>query len=103
MRISFDFDDTLSTKKGQELAAQKIAEKNEVWIITARQEKDSAEVLKIADKLGIPHSRVIFTNGKDKWSFVMRHKIDVHYDNNQEQIDKINHNTLAKGVLFVNN
>ena len=103
MRISFDFDDTLSTKKGQKLAAQKIAENNEVWIITARQSKDSAEVLKIADELGIPHSRVVFTNGKDKWSFVMRHKIDVHYDNNQEQIDKINANTLAKGVLFVNN
>lgn len=103
MKISFDFDDTLSTKKGQELAAQKIAEKNEVWIITARQEKDSAEVLKIADELSIPHSRVVFTNGKDKWSFVMRHKIDVHYDNNQKQIDKINANTLAKGVLFVNN
>ena len=74
-----------------------------VWILTARNESDNEAVYSTAEKLGIPKSRIVFTNGKDKWSFVMRHKIDEHVDNNQEQIDKIKKNTLAKGTLFVDN
>ena len=103
MRISFDYDGVLSTDKGKEMAIKAIQENNEVWILTARKESENEDVFSTAKKLGIPRHHIIFTNGKDKWSFVMRHKINVHYDNNQEQIDKINKNTLTKGVLFVNN
>lgn len=100
MRISFDFDDTLSTAKGQEMALNDIKNGNEVLILTARQETDNKDVYEVADKLGIPHSNVHFTNGKDKWSFVIRLKIDKHIDNNKEQVDKINKLTNAEGVLF---
>jgi hypothetical protein len=103
MRISFDYDGVLSTDKGKEMALKAIQDNNEVWILTARKEYDNEAVYSTAEKLGIPKSRIVFTNGKDKWSFVMRHKIDEHVDNNQEQIDKILKNTLAKGTLFVDN
>ena len=103
MRISFDYDGVLSTDKGKEMALKAIQDNNEVWILTARKEYDNEAVYSTADKLGIPKSQIVFTNGKDKWSFVMRHKIDEHVDNNQEQIDKIRKNTLAKGTLFVDN
>ena len=103
MRISFDYDGVLSTDKGKEMALNAIKNNDEVWILTARKEYDNEAVYSTAEKLGIPKSRIVFTNGKDKWSFVMRHKIDEHIDNNQEQIDKIRKNTLAKGTLFVDN
>ena len=103
MRISFDYDGVLSTDKGKEMALNAIKNNDEVWILTARKEYDNEAVYSTAEKLGIPKSRIVFTNGKDKWSFVIRHKIDEHVDNNQEQIDKIRKNTLAKGTLFVDN
>jgi hypothetical protein len=100
MRISYDFDDTLSTSKGQEMALNDIKNGNDVLILTARNESDNKAVYEVADKLGIPHANVHFTNGKDKWSFVIRLKIDKHIDNNKEQVDKINKLTNAEGVLF---
>jgi hypothetical protein len=50
--------------------------------------------------LGIKHDRVIFTNHRDKWHVMAQYRIGTHYDNNQEQITKINEKTNTKGVLF---
>jgi len=100
-KISFDYDGTLSTTKGKELAAEKIATGHDVWIITARQREDNNNaVYRTAELLGIPRSRIKFTNGKDKWRFMQRYDIDIHYDNNQDQVDKINANTLTRAILF---
>lgn len=99
-KISFDFDDTLSTEKGQEIAKRFIDEGKTVYIITARQRRMSGSVYEVADKLGIPHTRIYFTNGADKWETIKRLGIGIHYDNNQEQIDKINENTDCEGRLF---
>lgn len=97
-KVSFDFDNTLSTKQGQDKALQLQSEGKTIYIVTRRQSSMSGEVYKIADKLGIPHSRVYFTNGKMKWETIKRLNIGTHYDNNQEEIDLINENTDAKGV-----
>jgi hypothetical protein len=98
--VSFDFDDTLSTAKGQEKAKQLLAENYRVLIITARQSKDSKKVFDVADKLGIRRSDIYFTNGGNKWSVVKRLGVAIHYDNNQEQIDLINKMTKTEGKLF---
>jgi hypothetical protein len=100
MKISFDYDDTLTTAKGQEMALNELKKGNEVLILTARQESDSASVYAMAEKLGIKKANVHFTNGQDKWKFIIRYHIDRHIDNNQEQIDKIRKFTSAEGVLF---
>lgn len=99
-KVSFDFDDTLDTIRGKALAKRKIDEGKTVYIITRRQESASAEVYKVADELGIPRSRVHFTNGAMKWETVKRLSIGAHYDNNQKEIDLINANTDAKGIKF---
>jgi hypothetical protein len=99
-KVSFDFDDTLSTARGQALAKQKQDDGKEVFIITRRQETASEAVFKVADELGIPHSRVHFTNGAMKWETVKRLDIGTHYDNNQREIDLINQNTDTKGIKF---
>lgn len=98
--VSFDFDDTLSTAKGQEKAKQLLAENYRVLIITARQSKDSKDVFDVADKLGIRRSDIYFTSGKNKWETVKRLGVAIHYDNNQEQIDLINKMTKTEGKLF---
>lgn len=100
-KVSFDYDQTLSTDKGKELAKQRIANGDEVYIITARQESgDNESLFNVARDLGIAKDHIHFTNGKDKWEEVKRLKIDVHYDNNQEQLDKIKENTDARGILI---
>jgi len=99
-KVSFDFDDTLSTKRGQTLAKRLITQGKDVYIITRRQESASAEVYKVADELGINHSKVHFTNGKMKWETIKRLGIDIHYDNNQQEIDLIDKNTNAVGIKF---
>jgi hypothetical protein len=98
--VSFDFDDTLSTSKGQEKAKQMLAEGYRVLIITARQSKDSKSVFEVADKLGIKRSDIFFTNGGNKWHIIKRLGVAIHYDNNQEQIDLINKMTKTEGKLF---
>ena len=100
MKISFDVDGVLDTPQGIELAKRKIAEGHRVYIITARnEERMAAEVYAIARELDIPRLRVYFTNGEDKWRTIQRLGIELHYDNNSEQIDKIDENTKGRGEL----
>ncbi len=98
-KISFDYDGTLSTAKGRALARELI-KNNELYIITARHKKDGTAVYGAAKELGIPFNRVYFTEGKDKYPLVKRLGIAQHYDNNEEQVNKINDYTNATGILF---
>ncbi len=94
-RISFDFDGVLSREVGQELAKLKIKQGFEVWIVTARRPDRSEKVFEIAKLLNIPESRIVFTSGRDKWKFIDEFDIGLHYDNNEEQINKIKEFTEA--------
>ena len=99
-KVSFDFDDTLTTYRGQQLALAKIREGKQVYIITRRQQSASAEVYAMARKLGILDSRVYFTNGELKWKTIKRLEIGTHYDNNQRELDAIKANTDTKVFKF---
>lgn len=99
-KVSFDYDETISTKRGQELAKQKQDDGKEIYIISRRQSSQNSDVYAVAERLGIPKSRVYFTNGEMKWKTIKRLGIDVHYDNNQKEIDLIDENTDAVGVKF---
>jgi hypothetical protein len=100
MNISFDVDGVLDTPQGMALARRRIANGDRVYIITARnEERMSEEVYAIARELGIPRLRVYFTNGEDKWRTIRRLGIELHYDNNQEQIDKIKDETDSRAEL----
>lgn len=100
MKISFDYDGVLSTSPGKALATIKMKQGHLVYIVTARQDKDSEEVYNTAKELGIPRQRVHFTNGEDKWHAIKRLGIQMHYDNNKEQVDKINTNTNSQAQLY---
>ena len=58
-KVSFDYDDTLSTERGKSLAQKELDNNNTLYIISARQDKEG--MLGVAKDLGIPESRVYAT------------------------------------------
>jgi hypothetical protein len=101
-KVSVDFDDTLSTFKGQQLAERLIRQGYSVYVVTRRQSSQSAEVYRIADKIGIPRQKVIFTNGKLKWETLKRLGIRIHIDNNPDEIKAIKENAPSiEAIKFV--
>lgn len=87
-KVSFDFDDTLSTERGQEVAQQLIDKGDVVYIISARSNYEP--MYAIADKLGIPHDRIFATGSNEaKIEKVKSLGITKHYDNNLDVIKKL--------------
>ena len=87
-KISFDYDETISTDRGKELAKEKIAQGEIVYIISARQ--DNEGMLSTAQELGIPESRVYATgSNKAKIEKIKELGINKHYDNNADVIAEL--------------
>jgi hypothetical protein len=95
-RISFDYDDTLTTPKGQDMARRYLAAGDEIFIITARTQSNGGPVYEMATKLGIKKENVYFTAGKHKYMLVNRLRISKHIDNNAEELELIRENTEAE-------
>ena len=87
-KVSYDYDDTLSTSRGKDLAKKLIAEGKTVYIISARQDKEG--MLSVASELGIPDSRVYATgSNKAKVEKIKELSIGRHYDNNEDVINDL--------------
>jgi len=87
-KISFDYDDTLSTTRGKELAKKEIESGNDVYIISAMQDKES--MLATAKELGISESKVYATgSNKAKVEKIKALGIAKHYDNNLDVIKEL--------------
>ena len=87
-KVSFDYDDTLTTDKGKELAKRKIEEGKTVYIISARH--SVSNMLSTARELGIPLSRVYATgSNKAKVQKVLSLDIGTHYDNNTDVVNQL--------------
>lgn len=91
-RVSIDYDDTLSTDRGKELAKKLMQEGKDVSIITRRQADQMDEVYKTAEELGIPKNKVHATNGKLKWETIKKLNIERHIDNNSDELKAIEEN-----------
>jgi len=91
-KVSIDYDDTLSTDRGKELAKRLLKEGKDVSIITRRQADQLDEVRKVADELGIPQDKVHATNGKLKWETIKKLGIEKHIDNNADELKAIAEN-----------
>lgn len=97
MKISFDYDGTLSTAKGTEMAKEFIAKGDDLYIISARHLK--VGMVKKAQSLGIPVSRIYATgSNEEKIAKVKSLGIDEHYDNNKDVINQLD----GIGRLFNN-
>ena len=91
-KVSIDYDDTLSTDKGKELAKKLMQEGKDVSIITRRQADQMDEVYNTAKDLGIPRDKVHATNGKLKWETIKKLGIERHIDNNSNELKAIEEN-----------
>ena len=91
-KVSIDYDDTLSTDRGKELAKKLLKEGKDVSIITRRQADQLDSVYKTADALGIPHDKIHATNGSLKWETIKKLGIEKHIDNNSKELEAINKN-----------
>jgi hypothetical protein len=87
-KVSFDYDDTLSTERGKKLAQKEIQSGKVVYIISARDSKDG--MLEVASMLGIPNSHVYATgSNKAKIEKVKELGISKHYDNNSDVVNAL--------------
>lgn len=105
MKISFDFDSTLSRPDIQEVAKRFIDFGDDVHITTTRRDKidfieiENSEVFEVAEKLGIPKENIHFTNMQDKEPFL--NGFDMHFDDDEYEIDLITRSkNKCLGVLI---
>jgi hypothetical protein len=87
-KVSFDYDDTLTTSKGISLLEEAISTGKSIYIISARSTKTGMLVL--ADKYRISFDKVFATgSNKAKVEKILELGITEHYDNNQDVIDQL--------------
>lgn len=96
--ISFDFDDTLSERLVQRMAKMFIDIGHEVYITTSRCKGQNRDLFKIAKKLGIPETRINFTEGAYKSEMLRIIGADWHFDDMEDERDKINEETDCLGL-----
>ena len=87
-KVSFDFDDTLNTTKGKELAKRLGESGAQLYIISARDNK--AGMYDVADEVGIPHFRIYALGSNEVKVFKIKDLgINTHYDNNEDVIKQL--------------
>lgn len=87
-KISFDYDETLTTQKGMQKAKEYINKGAIVYIISARDNKEP--MLSRAKELGIPESRIYATgSNKAKIEKIKELGVKIHFDNNPEVINQL--------------
>jgi hypothetical protein len=87
-KVSFDYDGTLSTQKGLDLALEWKNKGADVYVISARNTKE--DMLPRANKAGILFSRVYATGSNEaKIQKVKDLGITIHYDNNTDVIKEL--------------
>lgn len=88
-KVSFDYDDTLTTEAGLSALKKAINDGKSVYIISARQ--SPVGMFNLADDYGISHNKVYATgSNKAKLEKILELGITEHYDNNQDVIDQLN-------------
>ena len=96
MKVSFDYDGTLSTRKGKDLAIKEKSNGNELYLISARS-KAGLQLYKDCQEVGINKDKIYLTGSNEKKIEKIKELgIDKHYDNNAEVIKQLG----AIGKLF---
>jgi len=91
MKISFDFDGTLTEDSIKNTAKIFIIAGHDVWIVTARTDCNyNTDLYKVCDYIGLEHDKVIFTNGDLKFTEYEKGGFDLHYDDEWDEVSNIN-------------
>jgi hypothetical protein len=123
IKVSFDFDKTLSEKEVQDFAKDLINKGIEVWIVTKRYDcidkysekeiaqwgitdlvKEHQDLFDIAFDLNIPIEHIVFMNNKSKTEFFIENQDFLwHLDDNHSELIEINATTTIIGIHYDNN
>jgi hypothetical protein len=88
-KVSFDWDETLSTDRGKELLKDELRKGNIIYIISARN-TTTQTMYDVAKEYNIPSGHVYATgSNNDKIAKIKELGITKHYDNNRDVISKL--------------
>lgn len=103
MKLSFDYDDTLSRAEVEEYAKKLVKDGHQVWIVTARPSEEhltmtykggekpdwNRDVFEAAGRIGIPNERIKFMNYQDKVEFIRNNDFVFHLDDDEYELYQI--------------
>jgi hypothetical protein len=107
MRVSFDFDGTLTENIVQEYAKELVTKGIDVFIVTGRYNellrvmngsKTNEDLFALADEIGIEHKHIVFTNRADKSYTIGGSGLIWHLDDDLNALNDINRYSDVKGV-----
>ena len=103
MKVSFDYDSTLSRRSIRRFAKFLIQEGIEVWIVTSRNLHNNImnkDLFRDALHINLPTHHIHFTEMEDKVIFFKEHNDFLfHLDDDEDEIKMINEQTNVKGIL----
>jgi len=102
MRISFDFDSTLSELSMQNLCKILKLAGADIFIITARCHcavSDNRDLFNLAIELNILRENIYFTCEEYKYKKIKQLQIDLHFDDMEDEVLEINQNG-GNALLF---
>jgi hypothetical protein len=103
MKISFDFDSTLSKVGVQKFCFDLIQKGYDVWITTSRVKQFNGaihyhdDLTLVATSMGIPENKIHFTNAEFKSSYLAINDFTVHIDDDFFELKEIE-KTKVKGI-----
>jgi len=104
MKVSFDFDSTLSRHDVQQFAKELVQKGHEVWIVTSRISNEQSKIeysnnytldriyksnkklFRVADNVGIPRSNIQFMNFQMKSEFIKDKGFVFHLDDDPDEL-----------------
>lgn len=100
MKVSFDFDNTISHESVQSFALMCKDMGCDVWIVTSRfDDKYNDDLFEVARQLDIPRDNVVFTGWKDKSEFFEENPDFIfHLDDDSIEIELITERTSVKAI-----
>lgn len=102
MRISFDFDLTLSQPYIQSICEALIKNKHEIFIVTSRRTIDkttgmpfmNSDIFFVANQLGIKEENIYFTEHEPKIDRLTELRINLHFDDDPEEIERLKETSI---------
>lgn len=108
MKVSFDFDNTLSHKIVQDFAVSLINRGIDVWVLTSRYDElhkhkyrynpTNDDLYKVTDRVGIDRTKIRFQCMRPKTEYLYNTNVIWHLDDDYVEVNEINRETKTVGI-----
>jgi len=113
MKVSFDFDNTLSRGSVQKYAKELVERGTDVYVCTSRFEDTTRyiglvqgdishdDLFSVVDAVGIPREKILFTNMEEKAETIREYRFLWHLDDDFHELHVINSTTDTRGISAI--